>query len=76
MPWLLYTVAGRSVLTGAVILAAFFGWLHNHDKRSCLALLPRSKRRLPNMPRLLKLLAIASSLSLLTGCAMLTPATD
>jgi len=33
MPWLLYTVAGRSVLTGAVILAAFFGWLHNHDKK-------------------------------------------
>ena len=33
MPWLLYTVVGRSVLTGALILAAFFGWLHNHDKK-------------------------------------------
>lgn len=33
MPWLLYTVAGRSVLTGALIIAAFFGWLHNHDKK-------------------------------------------
>lgn len=33
MPWLLYTVIGRSVLTGVLVLAAFFGWLHNHDKK-------------------------------------------
>lgn len=33
MPWLLYTGIGRSVLTGALIIAAFFGWLHNHDKK-------------------------------------------
>ena len=42
--WLLGTVLGRSVLTGVMVCALFFGWLAFHDRKVVSRVIEKSQR--------------------------------